>query len=69
MVMPRSLKEQVGLTPSYLSHNSKSPPMARTKLSARTSGVFPSLREMTGVLVGDGQICAIGVNDAAPAIA
>ena len=44
-----SLNEQVGFNPSYLSHNSNSPPMALTKLSTRTKGVLPSLSETTGV--------------------
>jgi hypothetical protein len=55
--------------PSYLSHNSKSPPMALTKLSTRTSGVLPSLSETMGVLSVTGSHSAVGVNNAAPAIA
>ena len=50
MVMPRSLNEQVGFIASYLRYSSKLPPIASTKLSARISGVFPSISVTTGVL-------------------
>ena len=50
-VMPRSLKEQVGLTPSYLSHNSKSPPMASDKI------VRPHQRRVAFVERNDGRRC------------
>ena len=45
-VMPRSLKEPVGLAPSILSHTSA--PTRSESRSAATSGVEPSLSEMTG---------------------
>src|SRR2546428_11514745 len=48
-VIPRSLKEQVGFSPSYFNQSSNFPPMAATKFSTRTSAVFPSLRVTTGV--------------------
>jgi hypothetical protein len=49
MVMPRSLKEQVGFMASYLRRRSKFPPMAATKLGTGINGVFPSRRVTTGV--------------------
>ena len=47
IVMPRSLKEPVGLAPSYFSHTSQ--PVLALRRSAWTSGVPPSSSVMTGV--------------------
>ena len=48
-VMPRSLKDPVGLSPSYLRKTSHVRPRCRRSRSARMSGVFPSFRVTTGV--------------------
>ena len=49
IVMPRSLKDAVGLSASYFRYNSNFPPMASTKFGARMSGVLPSSNVTTGV--------------------
>ena len=49
-VIPRSLKEPVGLSPSTLSQTS--PPVASESQPERTSGVPPSPRLMAGVPSG-----------------
>jgi len=49
MVMPRSLKEQVGFMASYLRRRSKFPPMAATNWGTGISGVLPSSSVTTGV--------------------
>ena len=50
MVMPRSLKEPVGLRPSYLRNTETPRPMRSEMAGAGISGVAPSLRVITGVL-------------------
>ncbi len=50
MVMPRSLKEPVGLRPSYLMYMSTSLPRMPGMFSSRISGVSPSPRLMMRVL-------------------
>lgn len=50
-VMPRSLKEPVGFSPSYLMNNSNPPPSWRHRPSALIKGVLPSSRLMTLVSV------------------
>ena len=47
IVIPRSLKEPVGLAPSYFSHTSQ--PVVSLRVHAYTSGVPPSRRVTTGV--------------------
>jgi hypothetical protein len=47
MVMPRSLNDPVGLTPSTLSRTSQ--PVRADRVAAGTSGVPPSCRVTTGV--------------------
>lgn len=46
-VMPRSLKEPVGLAPSTFSQTSQ--PVSAERWAAGTSGVLPSWSETTGV--------------------
>src|SRR3954447_13134504 len=48
MVIPRSLKEPVGLAPSTLRYTSA--PVRRDSTGAGTSGVLPSCRVTTGVV-------------------
>src|SRR5881227_30957 len=48
-VIPRSLKEPVGLTPSFLMETSHARPTRSLNRGEEISGVFPSPREMTGV--------------------
>jgi hypothetical protein len=51
-VMPRSLKEPVGLAPSTFSHTSQSSSSDST--SAETSGVLPSPSVITGSVADTG---------------
>src|ERR1043166_5075179 len=48
-VMPRSLNDAVGLSPSYFSQISNPLPIVASRRWARTSGVLPSLSKTTGV--------------------
>ena len=49
IVIPRSLNEAVGLSPSYLRYNSMSLPISRASRSAFIRGVFPSNKVTIGV--------------------
>src|SRR5205823_11223236 len=48
-VMPRSLNEPVGLTPSFLTKTSQSRPTTLLNCGQKFSGVFPSPKETIGV--------------------
>src|SRR5213076_1704241 len=48
-VIPRSLNEPVGLTPSFLTKTSQPRPMRSLNRGEYISGVFPSPSELTGV--------------------
>ena len=50
MVMPRSLKDPVGLRPSYLTKTFTSLPIRSSMAGTGISGVAPSLRVITGVV-------------------
>ena len=52
VVIPRSLNEPVGLSPSNFSHTSA--PTSEERCSAGMSGVPPSSRVMTGAPASDG---------------
>ena len=54
-VMPRSLNDAVGFSPSYFSQISKPPAMIVSRLRARTSGVLPSWSDTTGVFSETGR--------------
>ena len=51
-VMPRSLKDAVGFTASYLRYSSKPPPASAARRGAGTSGVLPSSSVMTFASAG-----------------
>ena len=48
-VIPRSLNDPVGFSPSYLRYTSQLRPNRCRRRSARMSGVFPSFSVTTGV--------------------
>jgi hypothetical protein len=48
-VIPRSLKEQVGFSPSYFTKTSQPPPTRALSREQGMSGVLPSPSEITGV--------------------
>ena len=54
MVMPRSLKEPVGLRPSYLRNTFTPRPIRSEITGAGISGVAPSRRVITGVAAETG---------------
>jgi len=57
IVIPRSLKDPVGLRPSYFKKTFVPFPIKLLIDSLRISGVFPSLREIIGVFFVTGRYC------------
>ena len=57
MVIPRSLKEPVGLKPSHLRKIRRLGSVASASRGAGTSGVLPSWSVTTGVLADTGRNC------------
>src|SRR6188768_3018604 len=54
-VIPRSLNEPVGLSPSYLTHTLQPCPTRALNRGQGINGVLPSPSEMTGVLSATGR--------------
>ena len=68
MVMPRSLKEPVGLSPSYLRKTSKPPPASAARRGAGISGVLPSCSDDDrGAFRQPVEIGPVMLKDAGPA--
>jgi len=57
IVIPRSLKEPVGLRPSYFKKTFAPFPIKPLIDSLRISGVLPSFREIIGVSFVTGRYC------------
>jgi len=57
IVIPRSLKDPVGLRPSYFKKTFVPFPINLLIDSLRISGVFPSFREIIGVFFVTGRYC------------
>jgi len=57
IVIPRSLKDPVGLRPSYFKKTFVPFPIKLLIDSLRISGVFPSIREIIGDIYVSGRYC------------